>query len=329
MSIKGQKPDIIATYVGVVILICNFWLIITQPITFNNIDDYYRALKIIGPISFLMRIIIAIWVGFIAARQNRIRGWAILAFLFPSIILIIIGFLEPLNVLRPSKEDTGNNKSINNNQDLKSSTEITSANDSSKKNCYGRISFYFSIASLLGVIALFILYFTGKSGSKFSTQKTNKSSLTVGFVSSDSIMVNYEMVKVMKTDLEAKQKKAEDNFAIQQKSFETQVIEYQKKMQANSLSIDQAKSTEKLLGQQQQTLLDLKDQLSQALAEEEFKMNIALQDSIMNFLKRYNRKHNYDYILGFSKGSGILFANDSLDITKEIIEGLNKEYKTK
>jgi len=198
-----------------------------------------------------------------------------------------------------------------------------------KKKYKCSINIILNIIALIGVIVLFVLYFTEHPGSYSSGTKSKKSSMAIGFVNSDSIMTNYELVKVMKTGLEAKQKKAEDDFTIQQKSFETQVIEYQKKMQANSLSINQAKSTEKLLGQQQQTLLDLKDQLSQTLAEEELKMNIALQDSIMNFLKRYNRKHNYDYILGFSKGSGILFANDSLDISKEILEGLNKEYKTK
>lgn len=209
------------------------------------------------------------------------------------------------------------------------STPETSGNSCKEKKCKCSINMILNIITPIGVIVLFVLYFTGHPGLYSSDTKLKKSSMAIGFVNSDSIMINYELVKVMTTDLEAKQKKAEDNFAIQQKSFETQVIEYQKKMQANLLSIDQAKSTEKLLGQQQQTLLDLKDQLSQALAEEELKMNIALQDSIMNFLKRYNRKHNYDYILGFSKGSGILFANDSLDITKEIIEGLNKEYNTK
>ncbi len=208
--------------------------------------------------------------------------------------------------------------------EVESSPE-TSGNFYEKKKCKCSINMILNIIALIGVIVLFVLYFTEHPCSYSSDAK--KSSMAISFVNSDSIMVNYELVKVMKTDLEEKQKKAEDNFSIQQKSFETQVIEYQKKMQSNSLSIDQAKSTEKLLGQQQQTLLDLKDQLSQTLAEEELKMNIALQDSIMNFLKRYNRKHNYDYILRFSKGSGILFANDSLDITKEILEGLNKEYK--
>jgi outer membrane protein len=209
------------------------------------------------------------------------------------------------------------------------STPETPGNSCEKKKCKCSINIILNIIALIGVIVLFILYFTEHTSSYSSDIKSKKSAMAIGFVNSDSIMANYELVKVMKTDLETKQKKAEDNFTIQQKSFETQVTEYQKKMQSNSLSIDQAKNTEKMLGQQQQTLLALKDQLSQTLADEELKMNIALQDSIMNFLKRYNIKHNYDYVLGFSKGSGILFANDKFDISKEIIEGLNKEYKPK
>jgi len=217
---------------------------------------------------------------------------------------------------------------IKNNTPQVESAQEKSCNSGEKK-CKCSINIILNIIALIGVIVLFVLYFTKNPCSYSSGTKSKKSSMAIHFINSDSIMGNYELVKVMKTDLEAKQKKAEDNFAIQQKSFETQVIEYQKKMQANSLSIEQAKNTEKQLGQQQQTLLDLKDQLSQILADEELKMNIALQDTIMNFLKRYNRKHNYDYILGFSKGSGILLANDSLDITKEILKGLNEEYSAK
>ena len=141
-------------------------------------------------------------------------------------------------------------------------------------------------------------------------------------------MKNYKLVKKVKIALEAKQKEAEDNFSIQQKTFETQVVEYQKKVKANSLSIEQAQNTEKNLSQKQESLLALKDELTQKLAEEEQSMNTMLQDSIINFLKRYNRKHNYDYILGFSKGSGILIANDSLELTKDVLDGLNKEYES-
>ncbi len=196
------------------------------------------------------------------------------------------------------------------------------------KNCKCCLNLILNIIAIAGIFVLFVLYFTGKSSSKLSTKKSNNSPLYIGFVNSDSVMKNYKLVKKVKIALEAKQKEAEDNFSIQQKTFETQVVEYQKKVKANSLSIEQAQNTEKNLSQKQESLLALKDELTQKLAEEEQSMNTMLQDSIINFLKRYNRKHNYDYILGFSKGSGILIANDSLELTKDVLDGLNKEYES-
>ena len=197
-----------------------------------------------------------------------------------------------------------------------------------QKKCRCCLSLILNIVSIVGLIILFILYFTGNSNTNRTTKQTGKSALTIGFINTDSIMSGYELVKNMKANLEIKQKEAEGNFTIQQKTFESQVVEYQKKMQANSLSITEAQSQEKILMQKQQSLLQLKDELTQKLSSEEINMNILLQDSIMNFLKRYNKKYNYDYVLGFSKGSGILFANDSLEITKDIVDGLNKEYET-
>lgn len=195
------------------------------------------------------------------------------------------------------------------------------------KKCRCCLNLILNIISLTGVIVLLVLYFIGHSGTS-TTKKSNNSSLYIGFVNSDSVMGNYELVEKIKDSLEAKQKKAEADFTAQQNVFEAQVTKYQKDLKANTLTIEQAQSTEKLLSQQQESLLTLKDELTQKLAEEELNMNTMLQDSIINYLKRYNKKHNYDYILGFSKGSGILLANDSLDLTKEVLDGLNKEYKS-
>jgi outer membrane protein len=58
-------------------------------------------------------------------------------------------------------------------------------------------------------------------------------------------------------------------------------------------------------------------------------MNVALIDSVMNFLKRYNEKYKFDYILGFTKGGNILYANDTLDVTNDVIKELNAAYLLK
>lgn len=206
-----------------------------------------------------------------------------------------------------------------------------SPDDSCKKYCCSKLSFYFSILSLLGVIVLFILYFfvnKGEGEINDEVSKIQKKTVSIGFVNSDTIMENYSLVKNMKDSLEAKQTKAEASFTAQQTAFENSVLDYQTKMKANLLSIDEATKTEKLLTQQQEYLYQLNEELSIKLAEEEVKLNTMLQDSIMNFLKRYNKKYNFDYILGFAPGSGILYANDSLDITNDVLEGLNKDYKS-
>lgn len=194
------------------------------------------------------------------------------------------------------------------------------------KKCRCCLNLILNIISLTGVIVLLVLYFIGHTGSD-SAKKSKNSSLYIGFVNSDTVMANYSLVKNIKDSLVAKQTKAEADFTAQQSIFEALVTKYQKDLKANTLTIEQAQNTEKILTQKQESLLALKDELSQKLAEEELAMNTTLTDSIINYLKRYNRTHNYDYILGFSRGSGILVANDSLDLTKEVLDGLNKEYE--
>ena len=53
-----------------------------------------------------------------------------------------------------------------------------------------------------------------------------------------------------------------------------------------------------------------------------------IRDSITNYLKEYNRSKGYDYILT-RFDDNMFYANKSLDITDEIIEGLNSRYTPK
>ena len=58
-------------------------------------------------------------------------------------------------------------------------------------------------------------------------------------------------------------------------------------------------------------------------------MNVILVDSITNFLNRYNLQHNYDYVLGYSKGGGILLAKDTFNITDQVLAAMNEAYTNK
>ena len=69
------------------------------------------------------------------------------------------------------------------------------------------------------------------------------------------------------------------------------------------------------------------EQLGQQLMGEESKMNAQLYDKVADYLRVYGTDKNLQLVLTYTKGSGVLYANDSLDITKHIIVGLNDVYK--
>ncbi|MBR5332503.1 MAG: OmpH family outer membrane protein [Muribaculaceae bacterium] len=57
--------------------------------------------------------------------------------------------------------------------------------------------------------------------------------------------------------------------------------------------------------------------------EEDAEWQKQLQDSILSFIEDYNKEHKYDAIL--FKAAGVYF-NPALEITNEVIEGLNARY---
>ena len=77
---------------------------------------------------------------------------------------------------------------------------------------------------------------------------------------------------------------------------------------------------------QQQDLENYAAQAERELALEQMKMNQQLQDTIVAALKVFNNPQKYQLILSNVGTDNILYADDSYDITKEIIEFLNIRY---
>jgi len=89
----------------------------------------------------------------------------------------------------------------------------------------------------------------------------------------------------------------------------------------------EAQTIEQQLYTKQQNLVQLQQELSQDLNEKQTVMNRQVINAIMEYLKKNSSQLNYKYVLGTSFGGNILYANDSLDITQNIITGLNAEYQ--
>jgi outer membrane protein len=191
-----------------------------------------------------------------------------------------------------------------------------------------------NLVLMAGLIVLYILHFNSKSES----QPTEEDQLLtaepiegprIAFIDSDTLMAQFEMVSEMVESFEASTRVKEATMRKRQNEFEQKVNDFQQRVQSGSISMEIAQITEQQLMTEQQELMDLRDELSDQLAREEFDMNVQLLDIVSLFLEDYNRTRQYDLIFNFKKGTNLFIANQVYDITPEVVEQLNLEYRLK
>jgi len=190
-----------------------------------------------------------------------------------------------------------------------------------------------SLIVLAGLIVLYFLFFTARKPEEpkaaMALQKSGARSISVVFVNIDSLNEKYEFVKVLRNDLEGTGKRLQTEVLSEQSAFEKEAADFQKQVAANAISEEKAKIVYEELMKKQQGLADKKEKYTQQVANMELNMNMRLLDTITNFLKRYNKTYKFDYILTYKTAGDILIANDTLDITNDVVKSLNKEYKEK
>ncbi len=162
-----------------------------------------------------------------------------------------------------------------------------------------------------------------------ATQAAAPSSLKIAFVEVDSIMSQYNFCKDYSKILEKRANNSQSALASQEKNLQAAVQNFQNKLQSNGFSSQQeAERQQAALQRQQDQLLASRDRLAGELQSQTDKFNEALHDSLQNFIAKYNKDKKFSIILT-KQGDNILYADKALDITAEVVAGLNKAYKGK
>jgi outer membrane protein len=178
----------------------------------------------------------------------------------------------------------------------------------------------------LAVATLFFLNFTGKKTSSSSNPSTPAQG--IAFVNIDSVIFKFDMFFDRRNDLMSKQKNAEAELNSKASQFDRNLKDYQDKVNKGLVTRAQAAEIEKSLNNEQQELATLKDNLQNNLMEEEQVMQRQLIEYITSYLEANKAEYNYQYILGKSFGSVVLYGDKGLDITQRVIDAINKKYQS-
>ena len=148
--------------------------------------------------------------------------------------------------------------------------------------------------------------------------------VSIAYVNSDSLLANYKLTEEINQKLEEKQKKFEKEYQSRAEGLQSEINDFQRT--AANLTMAQGKALEESLMKKQQNLMRYQESLGLQLRQEEAKLNEDLYKRVSEFLKGYGKKNDLQLVLTYSRNSGVLYANEGLDISAEVIEGLNAEY---
>jgi outer membrane protein len=193
-----------------------------------------------------------------------------------------------------------------------------------------KLSIALYVVLFLAVGVLFVLYFSGGKNMNAveMTNASDSSARSIVYVNIDTIIYNFDMFADRRSDLMAKQKNAEAELNSKGSQYEKGVKDYQDKVNKGLVTRATAADMEQALLQQQQDLVNLRDKLQTDLMEEEQVMNRQIIDYITRFLEDHKDEYNYQFILGKSFGSVVLYSDSSLDITSQVLSELNKKYQS-
>ena len=195
-----------------------------------------------------------------------------------------------------------------------------------------QVSIVLSSLSLIGVIVLLGMKLTEKKAPKaVITYKdsTGKEMILnggkVGYVDIDSLEANYNYFKVKKAEFENRQKGIEAELEKMANTLQSEYNALQKQAQEGSLSRAEGETAQQQLLQRQQDLELRRQTMGAKFLKDQEAFNKEIHDNLHAYIEKYNLEKGYDYILSYSKDGAILFANKEMDLTQDIIKGMNSE----
>lgn len=149
----------------------------------------------------------------------------------------------------------------------------------------------------------------------------------IAFIDVDSIIVNYKLSIELNDAIMKKHANMQTKLERDRKALDKDIETFQDKVQKGIfVTAQRAEEEQQRLVMRQQEFERLYNEYSSQLAVEQQNMNNQLFEKISAYITKYNTPERYKFILTRTIGGSMWYANESFNITNDIIKGLNEEY---
>lgn len=164
------------------------------------------------------------------------------------------------------------------------------------------------LALILSIVALFI--------------KPSSSDLV--YVDINKLIDGYERTKIEKGNFEKKATQLQTNVDSLITNWQDELKLYEKE-RANMTKLE-LELKQELLSNKQQQINNYQQAIQKQIQEEDQKATQTVMNDINDYLEEFGKKNNYKIIFGASGSGNIMYADESSDLTKVVLSGLNQEY---
>jgi outer membrane protein len=207
------------------------------------------------------------------------------------------------------------------------------------------ISIVLNIALIAAVSFLFYKQYSGKKTEVLTTEASTDSikrvsvqpmaaltdlpkGMPVVFVNADTLFAHYEYAKKAKAATELKVANYQKTYQAKVQAFQKEYNDYMEKAGAGAYTKEQGTAIEEGLQKKKNDIM-LMEQNQEKIMGELDNSTVDVQKKIYDFLSRFNKEHGYFCAFAYTRtGGSTLGVNDSLDVTAQVVAGLNAEYNS-
>jgi outer membrane protein len=143
------------------------------------------------------------------------------------------------------------------------------------------------------------------------------------YVDSVKLINGYRGMHVARRELESRTVVWQANLDTLKNEFEAKLKEYQ--TSRASLTKKERELSEEVLRLKQEQYLNYQKVISEKIQKEDQELTSQVLVKVNDFIKRYGQQRGYSIIMAATEYGNIVYAAENMDVTDEILEGLNNE----
>lgn len=161
-----------------------------------------------------------------------------------------------------------------------------------------------------------------------ATEQTEAAATTgkIAFYHIDRVLAEYNMSVELQTNFQKEYEAKDKELGASARKLEKDYAALQEKINKVLITRADAEKEAAKLQERQNSLQARSEKASAELAEKEQVMTNQILNAIYEYVTELNTEAQYDIILVSQTGSPVMIVNPELDLTQQIIEGLNKAY---